>query len=361
MHKILIVDDELSIRQLLKQMIERNGFTCSLASSAEEARFLLKREKFELMLCDINMPAESGIELIRETLSSNSNLAVIMVTAVNDPETARLALELGAYDYITKPFDRNRILISIYNALRRLKLEIENKQYTQSLKKLVEERTLHLNHTLERLQKTLQGTIQAIALTVEARDPYTSGHQKRVSELAAAIAKVMKLKESQIEAVQMSGSIHDLGKISIPAEILSKPGKLTQDEFQLVKKHPQTGFEILNSIEFPWPIARIVLEHHERMDGSGYPQGLSGEKIILEARILAVADVVEAMFSHRPYRPAFSLEKALQEIEENKGRLYDEEVSRACLEIFKKRGLNLKLFNEIGLKNKEKFTCSLEV
>lgn len=190
----------------------------------------------------------------------------------------------------------------------------------------------------QKLQKTLEKTIHALASAIEMRDPYTAGHQKRVTKLACAIAKEMGLSKEQIEGIRMAGLIHDIGKISIPFEILTKPGKLNDLECSLIKTHPQAGYNILKGIEFPWPVAQIVLQHHEMMDGSGYPQGLCGKGILLEARILAVADVVEAMSSHRPYRPAYGVDKALEEISKNKGILYDPEVVNACLRLFNQKG-----------------------
>jgi PAS domain S-box-containing protein len=193
----------------------------------------------------------------------------------------------------------------------------------------------------ERLRKSLGGTVQAMASVVETRDPYTAGHQRRVSVLARAIATEMNLPSDQIDGLRMAAVIHDIGKISVPAEILSKPTKLSAIEFGLIKVHPQSGYEILKDIEFPWPVARIVLEHHERMDGSGYPNGLTGGKLLIESRILTVADVVESMSSHRPYRPALGLDAALDEIRKNKGVLYDPVVVDACLRLFHEKGYKL--------------------
>jgi PAS domain S-box-containing protein/putative nucleotidyltransferase with HDIG domain len=198
-----------------------------------------------------------------------------------------------------------------------------------------------LRHTAETLRKTLGATIQAMALTVEARDPYTAGHQRRVADLARAIAEEMGLSKERIEGIRVAGGLHDIGKINIPAEILGKPGRINNMELGLIKMHPQVGYNILKGIEFPWPVAQIVLQHHERMDGSGYPQGLVGGDIVLEARILAVADVVEAMSSHRPYRPAHNIDKALEEISQNSGILYDPEVADVCLRLFTEKGFKL--------------------
>jgi len=194
-----------------------------------------------------------------------------------------------------------------------------------------------LQRSFKKVKKILEETIHAISLVVEMRDPYTAGHQRRVANFACTIAKELGLPKEQIDGIHMAGVIHDIGKIYVPGEILSKPAGLNEAELSLVKNHPRVGYDILKKIEFPWPIAEIVLQHHERIDGSGYPQGLSGEEILLEARILGVADVVEAMSSHRPYRPSLGLDWAFQEISENRGALYDPEVVDACLRLFREK------------------------
>jgi len=189
--------------------------------------------------------------------------------------------------------------------------------------------------SLERLRKALGATVYAISAAVEVRDPYTAGHQSRVADLAEAIAAEIGLPADRIEGLRLAATIHDLGKLSVPAELLTKPKKLLEIEFNLIKIHSQAGYDILKDIEFPWPIARIVLERHERMDGSGYPNGLIGDQILLESRIVAVADVVESMASYRPYRPALGIDAALDEIEKNKGILYDINVVDACQKLFR--------------------------
>jgi PAS domain S-box-containing protein len=196
----------------------------------------------------------------------------------------------------------------------------------------------NLKRHAEKLRQSLMGTIKALSMTIEARDPYTSGHQMKVSRLAHAIAQDMALSNDIIDNIRVAGSIHDIGKISVPSEILSKPCKLTDMEFRLIKLHSQTGYDILKDAELPCPIAEIVLQHHERLDGSGYPQGLKNHKILLEARIIAVADVVEAMASHRPYRPALGIDAALEEIEKNQETLYDADVVDVCLRLFREKG-----------------------
>jgi putative nucleotidyltransferase with HDIG domain len=193
-------------------------------------------------------------------------------------------------------------------------------------------------NSLERLERSVEATIRAIAYTVEARDPYTAGHQWRVAELAAAIAHELGMPEDEVRGLKLTGAIHDVGKVGIPAEILSKPSKLTKTEMALIRTHAELGYEILRNIDFPWPIAEVLRQHHERLDGSGYPRGLKGDQILMGARILAVADVVEAMSSHRPYRAALGLDAALGEIYRNRGRVYDDSVCDACTQLIRNKG-----------------------
>lgn len=194
---------------------------------------------------------------------------------------------------------------------------------------------------LHRLERAMEETVQAVASTVEMRDSYTAGHQRRVTWIVEAIAAEMGLSADRIHGLRLASVVHDLGKIRIPAEILSKPGKLSHIEYELIKTHPQVGYDILKPVEFPWPIANIVLQHHERLDGSGYPKGLRGDAILLEARILAVADVVEAMTSHRPYRPGLGRDAALAEIQQGSGKLYDSAVVEACVKVMNSGRLDL--------------------
>jgi PAS domain S-box-containing protein/putative nucleotidyltransferase with HDIG domain len=200
-------------------------------------------------------------------------------------------------------------------------------------KKIEQER----RQNYDKSRRILEETVIALAATAERRDPYTAGHQRRVAQLACAIAREMGLGEELIEGVRMASIIHDVGKIYVPAEMLSKPSGLSDLEFSIIKTHPQIGYEILKPVEFPWPVARIVLQHHEKINGSGYPEGISGEDILIESRILTVADVVEAMASYRPYRAALGIEEALTEITKNKGSLYDCRVVDTCLKLFRKK------------------------
>ena len=332
--RILLVDDEPSVLKVLKRIIHRVGGTCTTASSAEEARQLLQEDTFDLLFSDLYLPGESGMDLIQWVQATFPHIGVIMVSGEDDTAVAEKALEMGAYGYIIKPFKVNEIIINISNALRRQHLEAEHRARFDTLEELVEKRTSELH-------EALTGVIMATANTLEFRDPYTAGHQRQVGELALALAREMGFSSDECEGIHMAGLIHDLGKIVVPAEILSKPSKLLDIEFNLIKTHPQVGYDILKDISFPWPIAEVVLQHHERLDGSGYPQGLHEKDILFEAKILAVADVVEAMSSHRPYRPGLGLDKALQELERSRGILFDAQVVDACLSLFRDKNMTL--------------------
>ena len=341
MTRVLIVDDEKCIRLTLREFLREAGYQVGIAEDAAAAQQLLQSGEFDVVVSDIILPRVTGVELLKSIRLAAPDVQVIMMTGEPTVETATEAVRAGASDYLMKPISKQAFLRSVRHAgdIKNLddekrRLTEENLRYQKDLERRVEERTHELCEMNQRLQTTIEGTVQAIALTVESRDPYTAGHQQHVAELARALGKEMGLPEEQIKGIYMAGLIHDLGKISVPAEILNKPSRPTENEFALIRLHPQTGHNILKNISFPWPIAEITLQHHERLNGSGYPRGLSGNGILAEARILAVADVVEAMASHRPYRPALGLPRALDEIRKKKGTLYDDQAVEACLRVF---------------------------
>jgi putative nucleotidyltransferase with HDIG domain len=302
----LIVDDELVTRAKLAKILETSCYYCRTVECSKKAREALNDENYHLVISDINMPGESGDKFIAFVLDNYPDTAAIAISGNDDSDFALSMLNLGVYDYIIKPLSRNNVLISVANALKRQKLETSNRILRLNLERKVEERTQFLNRSMQRLEKAMSGIVYAMANTVEIRDPYTANHQRRVANLAYAIASEIGLGREQREAVKVAAIIHDLGKISIPAEILSKPSRLTENEFNLIKEHPQRAYEIITEIEFPWDIANIIKQHHEKLDGSGYPLGLRGDNILPESRVITVADVVEAMASHRPYRPALA-------------------------------------------------------
>lgn len=328
--KILAVDDTPASLRLLTDILKEEGYEVRSAISGEMALHAAEVNLPDLVLLDIRMPGMDGYEVCRRLKASavTSHVPVIFVSAASEMNEKLQGFEFGAVDYVTKPYQREELMA-------RVRTHLELNRLRHHLSDLVEIRTNELRASEKKLRSSLLDSITALAALVEMRDPYTSGHQNRVAQLTVAIAKQMQLPEEQIEGIHLASVVHDVGKIRVPAEILSKPGKLTALEFGLIKEHSQNGYEILKSIEFPWPIANMVWQHHERMDGSGYPQGLSGEQILLESRIISVADVVESMVSHRPYRPALGIEAALSEIEQNKGTLFDPAVVDACVALFR--------------------------
>jgi putative two-component system response regulator len=329
---ILAVDDTPASLKLLTDLLKADGYEVRAAINGELALNAASQNPPELVLLDIRMPGMDGYEVCRHLKAqpATRDIPVIFVSAATESDEKVQGFTVGAIDYVTKPYQRDELLARVHTHL-------ELNRLRNHLEDLVEERTAALKESERKLRTSLIDSITALASTVEMRDPYTAGHQRRVAQLAIAIAKEMHLPEEQIEGIQLAGVVHDVGKIRIPAEILSKPGRLTPLEFELIKQHSQSGYEILKSIDFPWPIAQIVLQHHERLDGSGYPQALKSDQILLEAKIIAVADVVESMTSHRPYRPGLGIDAALQEITLNKGKLYEPAIVESCIRLFREQ------------------------
>ncbi|MCK4308200.1 response regulator [candidate division WOR-3 bacterium] len=351
--KILIVDDIEENLYLIETLLKGSGYEVVNSKDGVEALDKLKAEPIDMIISDILMPRMDGFQLCRECKKDDSlkKIPFIFYTATyTDKKDEDFALNLGAEKFIVKPAEPEallKILKEIIEAHKKGTLitpkeplreeEIYLVEYNKRLIKKLGKKVLDLEKSKKRLQKTMEDIIYTIGKIAETRDPYTSGHQKNVSQIAIFIAQEMKLPQDKIEGVRIASLVHDIGKISLPAEILNKPTKLSEIEYSLIKEHSQTGYDILKSIDFPWPVAEIVLQHHERLNGSGYPQGLKGDDILLEAKIIGVVDVVEAMSSHRPYRPALGIDAALEEISKNKGILYDSEVVDVCLKLFKEK------------------------
>jgi response regulator RpfG family c-di-GMP phosphodiesterase len=339
------VDDERSIRATLCAVLGAAGYEVEAVEDAPQAREMLARARYDVVLSDIVLAGMSGVELLKTIRQEAPDVQVIMMTGEPTVETATEAVRAGACDYLTKPINREAILRVVGTAAKTKALEDEKRQlaeakrqYQADLERQVESRTHELREANARLQATMEDVIGAMASAVEFRDPYTAGHQQRVANLARAIGMEMGLGESRVKGLYLAGVIHDLGKISVPAEILSKPGRLSEPEFALIKAHPQTGYDILRRVRFPWQVAEMVLQHHERTDGSGYPRGLRDDAVMLESRILVVADVVEAMASHRPYRAALGLDAALAEIRQRENTAYDGQVAQTCARVFREKG-----------------------
>jgi putative two-component system response regulator len=320
---ILVVDDDEGIRNLLQAGIHMAGYRCFVAESPTPALAVLDEYPVDVVVADIKMPEMSGIELTH-IIKARYTADVIIMTGFIEDFNYEGIVKQGASDFLQKP-------VRIAEFIARLKRVIAERRSRLDLKQALDD--LKLN--LEKLRRAMEGIVEAISVTVEMRDPYTAGHQKRVADLACAIAQEMGLPEDQVYGLRMASVIHDLGKITVPAEILSKPGQLSALEYELIKSHVQAGYDILKQIEFPWPLAEIIRQHHERLDGSGYPRGLKNGEILLPAKILSVCDVFETIASHRPYRPSLGLQRAIDEIAQNRGKLYDGRVVDVCLALFK--------------------------
>ncbi len=329
--RIVLAEDNVDLRNYIRAMLMRYGHEVVAAADGVEAWEAIRRDPPDVVVSDIMMPRMDGYQLLRNVRETPDfqGIPVILITAKPGLEAKLKGLEHGADSYLTKPVNIRELDARIRNLVA-----VRSFQQTRLRLGELEERRLGF----ERLRRALDATVQAVATVIEMRDTYTAGHQKRVDHLAQALGAEMGLSADRLEGLHTAAIIHDIGKIAIPAEILSKPSKLTATEFSWIQTHPKAGHDIIKDIEFPWPVGRMILEHHERLDGTGYPNRRKGQEILLESRILSVADVVEAMSSHRPYRPAVGTDAALAEISEKRGAAFDPDVCDACLRLFRDKG-----------------------
>lgn len=316
--KILIVDDEENVRLLVGRIVAGEGYAYETAAGADEALEKLAGEEYSLMISDINMPGRDGIYLLQAVRKSYPDLAVIMVTAVDNRLTAKETLDLGAYGYVIKPFERNALIINVFNALRRRELEIANRHYNEELEALVQQRTAELGQSRDE-------TIQKLAKAAEFRDNETAKHTVRVGEYSHILARKMGLPEEYCERIRAAAPLHDVGKIGIPDQILLKPGRLTVAEFDVIKTHSEIGYRILgDSISEVLNLGGVIsLSHHEKYNGKGYPNGLSGESIPMVGRIVGICDVFDALTSKRVYKESMSVEQAITILKEERGQHFD--------------------------------------
>jgi putative two-component system response regulator len=354
---ILIADDRADDRRLLRLILERMGHRVIEAANGLQALEMAQRSIPDLVMSDILMPVMDGFTFCRKLQEDVAlrHVPFVFVTATyGELRYQEFASDLGAARVLLKPFEAQALRDVVQDVLNqgapldatqrlvRLNEDEFHERHAQAVNLKLEEKVNELeaaNASLraseERAQALLKAVVETISKMVESRDPYTTGHERRVGELAGAIARSLGYDGERLDGLRIAGFLHDVGKIAVPSEILTKPGRLSDNEYTLIQAHAQLGYDILSGIDFQTPVAEITLQHHERLDGSGYPRGLAGDEILPEARILAVADVVEAMMSHRPYRASLGLEQALAEIELGRGRIYDPVAVDACLRLFR--------------------------
>jgi len=329
---VLVVDDDSVVRRIITRILGRAGYRCSEASGPAEAERLAQADEFALVTCDVQMPGGSGLALVGALRERHPDIAVLMVSGMDDPQTAATATDLGAYGYVVKPFESNEMLIAADNAMRRRELELENRAHRQHLELLVAERTADLVDTVQRLSRTEEAlrasqeeAIRRLAQAVEFRDPATGAHLDRMSRTCELLAQRSGMGAERTQLIRIASPMHDIGKIAVSDDILRKPGKLTASDWEEMRKHPLIGSEILagSDSELLRLGGLIALTHHERFDGSGYPHGLAGDAIPVEGRIVALADVFDALTSVRPYKPAYEVDHAVALMSEERGRHFD--------------------------------------
>jgi response regulator RpfG family c-di-GMP phosphodiesterase len=326
--RILIVDDEPDITEILSDLLG-DFHNCTMANSAEAALQLLAANEFDLVISDITMPGMSGLEMLPRAKSISPNTVVVMISGMQTVESAIGALRLGGFDYLMKPFDLRQVEAVVKRALEHHELIVAKQRYENHLEELVEQRTAELDRALNSLEDAYRSTLKALTAALETRDSETHGHSERVVTYSLRLGREYGLTAEQMKSLEFGSLLHDIGKIGVPDLILRKPAKLTDEEWILMREHPLHGQQILRGIEFLEGPARVVAQHHEKWDGSGYPLGLQGEDIDLCARIFSVADAFDAITSDRVYRRGKSYQEAADELDEWAGRQFDPKVVEA--------------------------------
>ncbi|HIJ97236.1 MAG TPA: response regulator [Desulfuromonadales bacterium] len=330
---ILIVDDEEMIRDLLTSALTQEQYTCHQAANVDEAFQVLGTQQVELVISDIMMPGRSGVDLLRDLKRIDPDIAVLMITGLSDTNTALECIHLGADDYITKPFGINRVLLTVKNLIEHRSLELEKKNYQISLEFKVVEQTRQLRATMSELSVAYDSTLSALVKALDAREKEVGSHSERVMNFATLLAGKLGIIGKELQELAKGALLHDIGKIGISDNILLKPGKLNDDEWTEMRTHPRVGHDILSEIEFLKGPAEIILSHHERFDGTGYPHKLRGELIPLGARIFATVDTLDAMTSDRPYRRALPFDAVTAEITKHSGTQFDPAIADLFLTI----------------------------
>jgi len=340
--RILVVDDEESIREVVATMLEAEGYQCTVVGNGRAALEHLEKNSLDLVLSDMVMPEMDGLKLLEWLRGHDDDIPIIMVTAMHDLATALEAIRRGAYDYILKPFEKDQLFLSVRRALEHRRLVLENRNYQHNLEKLIEERTAELSRTLSQLEQSYDHTLEALGGALDLKDAETEGHCQRVTAFTISIAKAMSVDPALLPQIARAAFLHDIGKMAIPDHILRKPGPLTDQEREVMRRHSEIGYAMLSRIPFLGEAAEIVLAHQEFYDGTGYPRGLRGEEIPLGARIFAVADTLDAMISDRPYRRALPISAAREEIRRCSGTQFDPKVVEVFLSLPDSQWLELR-------------------
>jgi putative two-component system response regulator len=348
MVSILVVDDEEPIRNALRKFLKQQQFEVFTAGSGEEALEQLRLHKVALMLSDIRMPGTSGVDLVPAALEIEPDLAILMLTAVNDATSAALCMQRGAMDYLTKPIELADLGRAVQRALKRREGQLENRHLNQWLKEEVTTRTAELQRERHRQQRVATATLEALVNALEAKDPYLRGHSARVADLAATIAAQLKMPEEDVESVRIAGRLHDLGKIGTRESTVNKEGPLTAEEFDHVKQHVIIGAQILAPLVHLGDVVAMVKSHHERWDGTGYPDGLKGDDIPQGGRIIAAAEVFDALTTSRPYQEKMTPEQAVERMADLSGTVLDPRVYEALSEVVSRRGTLVFLDEDVG-------------
>jgi putative nucleotidyltransferase with HDIG domain len=345
---VLVVDDEEPIRNALRKYLKQQQFEVFAAASADEALQQLRLHKVALMLSDIRMPGTSGMDLVPQAIEIEPDLAILMLTAVNDATSAALCMQRGAMDYLTKPIELADLGRAVQRALKRREMLLENRHLNQWLKEEVTTRSAELHRERHRLERISTATLEALVNALEAKDPYLRGHSARVADLSANIAAEVGLSEEEVDRVRMAGRLHDLGKIGTREAVVNKEGPLTAEEFEHVKQHVIIGAQILAPLVHLGDVVAMVKSHHERFDGTGYPDGLRGEEVPLGGRIIAAAEVYDALTTARPYQEKLTPEQAVERMADLSGTVLDPKVYDALVRIVGRRQTLVFLDEDVG-------------